>query len=201
MARSRVVRSFVGNIIYPTVVNCLRAEIMPDITSPSGLVEAFAWKAHAYLVLNEELRPTGVDCSADGMRCDSETRARMIDVVLTSAEVMEGEILEFGVWKGESLRVFAERCPDRHVYGFDSFEGLPEDWWTRPNGTFKTTPPHIDSSNVTMIKGLFEETLHRFLAGWSGRAAIVHVDCDLYMSTRTCLLSVLPRCKVGTVIL
>lgn len=201
LARSRVMRSLVGNLIYPAVVDSLRDEVQPDVVSQSGVVEAFAWKTHAYLVLNEELRATGRDCSMGTMRCGHDTRARLIDTVIACAAGTEGDILEFGVYKGESLLVFAELCPDRHVYGFDSFDGLPETWWTRPKGTFKTEPPNIDKPNVTLIKGSFEETLPRFCAGWSERAAIVHVDCDLYKSACTCLLRILPRCKVGTVVL
>jgi len=39
-------------------------------------------------------------------------------------------LLEFGVWQGESTRFFAglNRSPSSRFYGFDSFEGLPEDW-------------------------------------------------------------------------
>ena len=39
----------------------------------------------------------------------------------------EGAVLEFGVGEGDSLRVLS-RCFPTRVIGFDSFEGLPEDW-------------------------------------------------------------------------
>src|SRR5258706_8876352 len=50
-----------------------------------------------------------------------------------------GLILEFGVWRGHSSRFFAERLSgDERLYGFDSFEGLQEDWAgnDRPKGYF-----------------------------------------------------------------
>lgn len=38
--------------------------------------------------------------------------------------------LEFGVYKGESLRYWARELkhPDSKLHGFDSFEGLPKDF-------------------------------------------------------------------------
>ena len=201
LARSRPVRSVVGNLIYPTIVDCLRSEARADVHSPSGVVEAFSWKAHAYLVLNEELRPTGLSCSSGSMGCDRESRSRIIDTVLSKVADIEGDILEFGVSEGESLRIFAERCPARHIYGFDSFEGLPAAWWTRPKGTFKADPPDVDKPNVTLVRGLFDDSVPDFIEKWNGWAAVVHVDCDLYKSSRTCLTSVLPKCQVGTIIL
>jgi hypothetical protein len=201
VAGSKPVRSFVANLVYPTIVRCLHAEIQTDVVSPSGLAEAFAWKSHAYLVLNEELRLTGRDCSSGNMRCDRETRAAIIDVVMEHIKTVEGDILEFGVYQGESVRAFASRCPERQVFGFDSFEGLPESWWTRPKGTFKTDVPTFEQVNVTLVKGFFDESVPRFLEEWKGNVSLLHIDCDLYESTRLCLLPLLRRCHVGTVVL
>ena len=38
---------------------------------------------------------------------------------------IEGLYLEFGVFKGETINEIALAKPDKIVYGFDSFEGLP----------------------------------------------------------------------------
>ena len=38
-----------------------------------------------------------------------------------------GHILEFGVGEGRSLRLL-KALTDKTIYGFDSFDGLPEDW-------------------------------------------------------------------------
>jgi hypothetical protein len=135
------------------------------------------------------------------MRCDDQTRALVIDTALACAADIAGEILEFGVSSGESLRVFAERNPGRQVFGFDSFEGLPEPWWTRPQGAFRAEMPEIEYRNVELIKGLFCDTIGPFLERWQGRAAIIHVDCDLYNSTRSCLMPIMAHCQVGTVLL
>ena len=41
--------------------------------------------------------------------------------------IKDSLIIEFGVHVGNTMRVI-QHCTDRPVYGFDSFEGLPEDW-------------------------------------------------------------------------
>lgn len=64
-----------------------------------------------------------------------------------------GLYLEFGVWAGRSINYFARRAPV--IYGFDSFEGLQEDWsgWSFPKGSFalKGRLPKV-RPNVHLIK-------------------------------------------------
>ena len=69
----------------------------------------------------------------------------------------QGHILEFGVGEGRSLRVI-KSLSDKLVYGFDSFNGLPEDWvmsdeYTVKAGEFKYDPPEI--GGVEFVIGLF----------------------------------------------
>jgi hypothetical protein len=201
VADTRIVRGVVEHLVYPEVLRSIKWEVQPDEPSPSGLVETLAWKVHSYLVLNEELAMTGEDCSRDGLRSDKVTRGRILDIVVQEVAAVEGDILEFGVSAGESLLEFGERCPDRRVVGFDSFEGLPEAWWSRPQGAFKAAPPQIERSNVTLVQGLFDESVPRFLSSWDGSAGIVHVDCDLYSSTMSCLEPIAHRLQRGTVVL
>jgi Macrocin-O-methyltransferase (TylF) len=200
VARSRPIQAVVRHFICPAVVDYLRDEVQADVVSNSGVVEAFAWKTQAYLVEMEELRSTGKKCVDERMPSDQTTRKQVIDAAVERVAAVEGDILEFGVYQGDSLRWFADRFPDRHVYGFDSFEGLPKGWERSPQGKFKTNLPNIDMPNVTLVKGLFEESLPRFLKEWSGRISIVHVDCVLYESTLACLEPLIPHVQVGTVV-
>lgn len=114
----------------------------------------------------------------------------------------DGLVLEFGVEKGLSINCLAAATP-RIVHGFDSFAGLPEDWsgTAAPRGTFDRSgrPPKI-RSNVRLHVGWFDATLPQFLAETPEPVALLHVDCDIYSSTRTIFTLLAPRIVPGTVI-
>jgi hypothetical protein len=101
-----------------------------------------------------------------------------------------GHVFEFGVYKGTSLTEIARLIgPDRKVYGFDSFEGLPEDWRpiTEEAGAFKCDPPTDLPPNAELVIGLFRESLPRFMVHNESKVAFAHIDCDLYSSTKSVL--------------
>ena len=112
-----------------------------------------------------------------------------------------GLYMEFGVANGQSLRVIRAKLP-LHVrlYGFDSFKGLPERWNGMPEGSF-ATPYRVPLPNTKLIEGLFEETLPGFLREHPGHVSFMHIDCDLYSSTKTVLQAFSDRIVSGTVIL
>ncbi|MGH3794758.1 MAG: TylF/MycF/NovP-related O-methyltransferase [Pseudonocardiaceae bacterium] len=122
-----------------------------------------------------------------------------LDYALTLAPA-EGMALEFGVYTGGTLKMIADARNDKQVFGFDSFEGLPEDWRTSmPAGTF-STDQLPDVPGAELIVGWFDDTLADFLAGHPGPVAFLHLDADLYSSTVTVLEHVGPRLRPGTVI-
>jgi predicted O-methyltransferase YrrM len=111
----------------------------------------------------------------------------------------EGLILEFGVFSGRSINDIASRTT-RRVYGFDSFEGLPETWRPdHPQGAFRREPPQV-APNVELVIGWFDQTLPSFLASHPGPITLLHVDCDLYSSTKTIFDACRSRIVPGTVI-
>jgi len=112
-----------------------------------------------------------------------------------------GLICEFGVATGRTINHIASIMPDTTVYGFDSFEGLPEDWREEfPKGKFKMDQLPKVSSNVRLIKGLFANTLAPFLKTNLDKALFLHIDCDLYSSTTTILKEFESCIQIGTVI-
>ena len=115
----------------------------------------------------------------------------------------EGLALEFGVFKGATINHMARLQPGRRYYGFDSFKGLPEDWvgkrYSKLNFDRKGIKPKVPP-NVTLVEGWFNATLPEFLARHAGRIAFLHVDCDIYSSTRTVLDLCVPRLAQGAVI-
>ena len=110
-----------------------------------------------------------------------------------------GLICEFGVAGGTSIRALANLFPDRTIYGFDSFEGLPEDWANLRKGEYKQPVPKTPA-NVELVKGWFTDTLPGFLATHSGMADLLNVDCDLYSSAVVVLDHFGKRIQPGTVI-
>jgi hypothetical protein len=121
-------------------------------------------------------------------------RFQLYDYLLI--EVICGEpitYLEFGVYKGESLRYWAQhiRHENATFFGFDTFEGLPEAWHFggglgQQKGAFdlRGVPPEINDKRVGLVKGLFSDTLPVFMQSQKLKnRTIVNIDCDLYSST------------------
>lgn len=112
----------------------------------------------------------------------------------------DGMALEFGVYTGRTLKVIAEAREHRQVFGFDSFQGLPEDWRSNiPAGTFATEQlPEV--AGAELVVGWFNDTLPDFLTHHPGPVTFLHLDADLYSSTVTVLEHVGPRLRPGSVI-
>ncbi|MGN6532845.1 MAG: hypothetical protein ACTHK0_13975 [Ginsengibacter sp.] len=55
-----------------------------------------------------------------------------LDAMITLAKKAPGYgyFAEVGVYKGGSLKNLSLSFPDRTIFGFDSFEGLPNQIWT-----------------------------------------------------------------------
>jgi predicted O-methyltransferase YrrM len=129
-----------------------------------------------------------------------ESHLDVLSFALKQVGNANGLYLEFGVFKGGSINHIAGQV-DETVYGFDSFEGLPERWKDRYEaGHFKVPALPPVRSNVTLVKGWFEKTLPEFLEKHPGEVSFLHIDCDLYSSTRTIFSCLAPRIKPGTVI-
>lgn len=138
-----------------------------------------------------------------------DTHMSTVDSVTSSHELLTqawgcveqpGLVMEFGVFSGNSINHIASLTHDA-VYGFDSFEGLPERWRDGFGaGFFKVSRLPEVRSNVQLIKGWFDETLPEFIKEHTGFVSFLHVDCDLYSSTKTIFASLTPQIGPGTVI-
>jgi hypothetical protein len=118
---------------------------------------------------------------------------------LSQVEV-KGLYCEFGVYRGETLNFIASQV-EGEVHGFDSFEGLPEDWRQgHEKGTFAVGALPRVRPNVRLHKGWFDDTLPKFREQHPGPIAFLHLDADLYSSTRTVLEVLGDGIVPGTVI-
>lgn len=129
-----------------------------------------------------------------------------LDHALSLAKDVDGMALEFGVYRGESLRKIVEARADKQVYGFDSFQGLPEFWLPdHQAGRFGPDDPAgvqgaPDVPGAEFVVGWFDETLPGFMETHPGPIAFLHVDCDLYSSTKTVLEHCGPRLRPGSIV-
>lgn len=123
--------------------------------------------------------------------------------------MIAGYVVEFGVAGGISLGIISKQAeklvPTRKVFGFDSFEGLPEEWSPNPHlvfakGCFSYDPPDV-RDNVELIKGWFEDTIPVWKEVHFGPVAFLHIDSDLYSSCATILTELNDQIVPGTIIL
>jgi O-methyltransferase len=120
---------------------------------------------------------------------------------LVNEGLPDGNVAEFGVYNGGSTRQLAALCPNRVVWAFDTYEGIPPlDYqealdFQNPPGKFiphKRVEDLFEGfPNIVPVRGRFVETLSYF----SDPVALVYVDCDLYESYRQ-VLGALPRFAV-----
>lgn len=135
---------------------------------------------------------------------DSTTSApELLELALRQAPLGDGRlVLELGVFAGDSINFLADRVPPgQRVYGFDSFEGLPQRWRDGFGpGTFALPELPAIRDNVRLIRGWFDQTLPAFLAEHPEPIAFLHVDCDLYSSAKTVLTLAASRLAPGCVV-
>jgi hypothetical protein len=126
-----------------------------------------------------------------------------------------GYNLEFGVFNGVTISCLATARPDLEFHGFDSFEGLPSDWDMGSKHVKadafdrKGVMPEVPD-NVKLWKGWFSQTIMDWLIHVSEEGytkphlrkniSFLHVDCDVYSSTKTVLDDLNKWIVPGTII-
>ena len=110
-----------------------------------------------------------------------------------------GDYFEFGVCHGSSIQLmYDEVCRAKlgniHLFGFDSFEGLPvDDEGEWEAGSYsaeyddvvqRLTDHSVDWERVTLVKGFYSDTLNSELVAKHNirKASILMIDCDMYSS-------------------
>lgn len=143
----------------------------------------------------------------------------MIQLGLRNVAIPDGLVLEFGVYYGKTLKMissyFEKLNSSQIVHGFDTFDGLPQDWRGTKAGSYSTEGilPNV-GRNVRYHVGLFSDCVKRFLSKLrhdeitedkkeKSAVAFLNIDCDLYSSTMDVLLPLAEEGRIvpGTVIM
>lgn len=117
--------------------------------------------------------------------------------------------LEFGVASGTSFRwwINTSRHSDSRFYGFDTFEGLPENWGLfYKKGDMSHGMIEINDDRHQFIKGLFQDTLLNFINEniselKSSKRKIIHLDADLFSATLFVLSQLYPYMHKGDIVI
>lgn len=111
---------------------------------------------------------------------------------------------EFGVGEGESFDWFVLSKPrTAQLFGFDSFEGLPEAWSGHGIGHWRSAAYVPNLPDVHIITGAFAESFARPASGAAigPKIGLVHLDVDLYSSTKAILAFLGGRIGPDTVLI
>ena len=119
----------------------------------------------------------------------------------TRAITLKGHWCEFGVRAGRSLNWMIDEYPKQVIHAFDSWQGLPEEW---NHGTGKVAdmscnPPTVPE-HIHLHKGWFKDTVPTWKENNKGPVAFLHMDADIYSSTKEVLTLLNDQIVPGTVI-
>jgi hypothetical protein len=141
---------------------------------------------------------------------DPRIREKHSELIPIFTDACGKDLYEFGVWGGGSMKTIADlyekhNCVIRKMFGFDSFQGLPEEkddlhapWQAGEynstklfktediNETIKKVYEIIGSRdfNVVLIPGFWDKMLYDDLVEEHDMksAGLINIDCDLYTS-------------------
>lgn len=118
--------------------------------------------------------------------------------VRENKQFLDGKLfLEFGVFKGNSILEYYSAYLENNInpvfFGFDAFQGLPEEKLD-PHTPWKTgdfnlsgviNPELLNKDGLEIVPGWFSDTLNDQTKNKFGnkKAGLVHIDCDIYTST------------------
>jgi len=176
--------------------------------------------------VNETERINNLLTSSDGQKkylqeLDTICQNNSLIFLAEQSLQYEGDIIEFGVFRGHSIRALSKLVIDsssqKKIYACDSYEGFPEDGithedvsWFRPISRLRKKfrnsqdiPEHLEgffskfNINGKIVKGYFKDTLPKLDIK---KASFVHLDCDSYSSHVECLNFIYDKVVKGGVI-
>ena len=196
----------------------MRPRVGPDYLV-SGVQERLRWWAHRGLHAALFALPSLPELHSTLQKAVAFIRTFQY---LRRAHV-EGDYLEFGVYKGQGFTValdaaskaFGRPGSTMRFFAFDSFAGLPAPDQAR-DGTVFSSGDYAASETVfwrnirsarrgrqvIVVPGFFDQSLTPAVreAHALRAAAFVNIDCDIYPSAKAALRFVTPIVQTGTVL-
>lgn len=139
---------------------------------------------------------------------DYSKRYLLYDAVAAHYKLNEKELLylEFGVASGSSFFWWMKKNtnPSSLFRGFDTFEGLPEDWGGFKKGAMAFDQAQVNDGRAEFIKGIFQDSLFPFIESnkilLQNKPKVIHMDADLFSSTIFVLSQLYPYLRKGDII-
>ena len=150
-----------------------------------------------------QIEPTNV-LNDDGTKARYEPSIHIHFHKALEQITLEGHWMEMGVRDGRSVEWLLEKYPSQEYHGFDSWEGLPEQWSIGSSkiydaGDMKVPMPKFPK-NIKLYKGWFKDTLPEWKLQHPGPIAFIHIDSDLYSSCKETLDILNEQIVPGTVL-
>jgi O-methyltransferase len=132
--------------------------------------------------------------------------AAQLMLALEAVSKIPGDVAEVGSFEGVSAKLLAMTDRRRTLHIFDTFEGLPTPGKKDSTGFYSgqymaseaEVKKYLQGFSVQIYKGLFPSTAGPIT---DKTFAFVHLDVDLYDSTKACLEFFYPRMAAGGIIL
>lgn len=161
--------------------------------SPNTYFSLFRRNKNNTIVFDRDFLSILSNIIRDGTACQTVEEYYTLYRLAINAEKIEGSFAELGVYRGGGAKVLCESKGDRHLFLFDTFEGMPP---TNPQidtvlpGTFQTSLKSVCNylsayPNIHFCEGFFPDSIFRCPEAFDQRFALVHLDGDLYETTRS----------------
>jgi O-methyltransferase len=139
-------------------------------------------------------------------------RLAMLSAALQITKDIQGDVIEFGSFRGGSAGVVLQQLPtNKTLHVCDSFEGMPnvseKDNFHREGDFADTGFNRVKEGlsklgqNFQLHKGFFSDTIPEMEKDPSLTFSLAHIDADLYESIKECLAFSYPRMKRGAVMI
>lgn len=136
---------------------------------------------------------------------------KMTNLIRTMQSTPEGyAIAEVGVYKGGSLIQLAKNRDNVLVYGFDTFKGMPTEFYAKDEfhrpGEFFVTLNQVKETtatypNIRLVQGVFPESVKGDDSLDKKQFSFVHLDMDHWRGTEEAFKWFSPRMVKGGIIM